>query len=398
MLCTEITPYRQLIDRARRDLGFDLAFEAHDFVTAQRLAATEPERYDVYDQCFHNLDIVWYWRAIKPIEIDRIALWNEVSDLTKKGALNSAGSIGLGDAPVTRLYVQQDSALSSTPTGQISMLPTVHNFDSFAVNETAAGIDVDREVQSWADFLLPRWKGRISLVDEPAIGFFDLALAASAAGKVSFRDPGNMSVEEIDRLIDFALDLKRQGYFAPFWKTIQDATRLMETDDVVISSMWSPSVVALKARQIRIRQAVPIEGYRAWHGGLCLARHLEGRRLDQAYAYLNWYLSGWPGAVAARQGYYISVPGRVRDHLDEDEWAYWYEGRPAARPLPDPEGRPAIREGEVRSGGSYWSRASQIAIWNTTMDEHNYVVRRWGELTGNGDWAGPTGRKPAPRA
>jgi putative spermidine/putrescine transport system substrate-binding protein len=395
ILCTEITPYRQLMERARLDLGFELEFEAHDFVTAQRIAATQPDRYDVYDQCFHNLDIVWYWRAIKPIEIDRIELWDEVNDLTKKGAINSVGSIGLGDAPVTRLYVQQDNSLSSAPSTRISMLPTVHNFDSFAVNEAAAGIDVDQDVRSWAELLSPRWKGRISIVDEPAIGFFDIALAARAAGKVTFRDPGNMSVDEVDKLMDFALGLKREGYFVPFWKTTQDATRLMENNDVVISSMWSPSVVALKARHIRIRQAVPIEGYRGWHGGLCIARHLEGHRLDQTYAYLNWFLSGWPGAVAARQGYYISVPERIRDHLEEEEWAYWYEGKPASRPLPDPNGIPAIRPGEVRSGGSYWSRASQIAIWNTTMDEHNYLVRRWGELIGNGLERGANSRKIA---
>jgi hypothetical protein len=88
ILCTEITPYRQLIERARRDLGFDLEFEAHDFVSAQRIAATQPDRYDVYDQCFHDLDIVWYWRAIKPTEIDRIELWGEVNDLTKKGTIS----------------------------------------------------------------------------------------------------------------------------------------------------------------------------------------------------------------------------------------------------------------------------------------------------------------------
>ena len=382
ILCTEITPYRQLIARAARDLGFDLAFESHDFVTAQRLAATEPERYDVYDQCFHNLDIVWYWRAIKPIEIERIVLWNEVSDLTKRGAINTAGSVGLGDAPVTRLYVKEDSSLSSTPSNRISMLPTVHNFDSFAVNEDAAGIDVDKEVHSWADLLSPRWKGHISIVDEPAIGFFDIALAARAAGKIKFRNAGNMSVEEIDQLIEFALNLKREGYFAPIWKTTREASRLMGSGVAVIGSMWSPSVVELKARRVRIRQAVPMEGYRGWHGGLCLARHLEGHKLDQAYAYLNWFLSGWPGAVAARQGYYISVSDRVRNYLDEDEWAYWYEGKMAPRALPNTDGAPAIRAGEVRSGGSYWNRASQVAIWNTTMDEHNYLVRRWQELTG----------------
>lgn len=381
ILCTEITPYNQLQARAEEDLGFPLEFEQHDFVTAQRIAATEPHRYDIYDQCFHNLDIVWFWRAIQPIEIDRIAAWDDLTDLTKKGSLSSGNQVGKGDAPVSRLFVQEDNSLSAQPSGLISMLPTVHNFDCFGVNEAVTGVNVDTDVTSWGELLNSRWRHTVSIVDEPAIGVFDLALAAQAVGALAFKDVGNMSTTEIDNLIDYALERCHEGHFAPFWRTTQEVSDMMLRGDVLIASMWSPAAVSLKSRDVRIRQAVPAEGYRAWHGGLCLAHHLTGHRLDRGYAYLNWFLSGWPGAVMARQGYYMSAINPVRDHLDEDEWDYWYEGKPARRPLPDPTGAPAIREGEQRSGGSYWRRAARIAVWNTTMDEHNYLVRRWSELT-----------------
>jgi putative spermidine/putrescine transport system substrate-binding protein len=52
--------------------------------------------------------------------------------------------------------------------------------------------------------------------------------------------------------------------------------------------------------------------------------------------------------------------------------------------LPGPDGTTTIAEGEVRSGGSYLQRASSIAVWNTTMDEHNYLTRRWAELVAGG--------------
>ena len=380
VLCTEITPYRQLQERAERDLGFRLQFEQHDFVNAQRIAATQPERYDIYDQCFHNLDIVWHWRAVQKIELARIELWDEVTDLTKKGYMNASASLGSGDAPVTRLYVQQDNTLSSAQTSCISMLPTVHNFDSFGVNEQATGLDTDTEITSWAGLLDPRWKGHVSVVDEPAIGIFDLALAFRAARIMNFRDIGNLSVEEIDELIDLAANLKAEGHFTSFWRTTQEASELMESGDAWLASIWSPSAIQLKSHNLQIRQAVPVEGYRAWHGGLCLARHLVGKRLDMGYAYLNWFLSGWPGSIVARQGYYMSVPERVRAHLSKSEWDYWYDGKAAMAELNGPDGKPAIQAGSVRSGGSYWQRASHIALWNTTMDEHNYLVRRWAEL------------------
>ena len=78
----------------------------------------------------------------------------------------------------------------------------------------------------------------------------------------------------------------------------------------------------------------------------------------------------------------MSIPDRVKPHLSPAEWAYWYEGQPAAEDLPGPDGTITVRSGSKRSGGSYWQRASAIAVWNTTMDEHNYLVRRWAHLVG----------------
>jgi putative spermidine/putrescine transport system substrate-binding protein len=36
-----------------------------------------------------------------------------------------------------------------------------------------------------------------------------------------------------------------------------------------------------------------------------------------------------------------------------------------------------VRQGARRSGGSYLERARRIALWNTVMDEHNFVARAW---------------------
>lgn len=379
ILCTEILPWRLLKEQAEADLGFPIEFMEQDFVTAQRTAAMAPDSYDVYDQCFHNLDIVWHWRAIQPIDTTRIDTWNEMSDLVRSAGAGGSGR-GLGDAPATRLYVQPDFTLSTSPTGRISMLPTVYNFDSFAINQGMTPLDVDRDVASWAELLDPRWHGRVALVDEPAIGAFDLTMALVASGRMEVENLGNMTVAEIDEMHRHAVDLVNSGHLAPFWRRASEPVERFADGELDIASIWSPAVVAMKAHGLNVRQASPTEGYRAWHGGLCLARHLEGRRLDMAYAWFNWFLDGWAGACMARQGYYMSVPGRVRAFLRPEEWDYWYEGKPAARDLPDPDGCNAIRAGEVRSGGSYRSRCNHIAVWNSTMDEHNFLVRRWNEI------------------
>lgn len=379
ILCTEILPWRLLKERAEADLGFPIEFIEQDFVTAQRTAAMEPDSYDVYDQCFHNLDIVWYWRAIQPIETNRIEAWSEMTDLARAVSAGASGR-GLGDAPATRLFVQPDATLSATPGRQISMLPTVYNFDSFAINQSAAPLDVDREVVSWAELLDPRWHGRVALVDEPAIGAFDLTMALVAAGRMEVQDLGNMTVSEIDEMYHQAIELVTSEHLAPFWRRASEPIDRFASGELSISSIWSPAVVGMKARGIKVRQASPAEGYRAWHGGLCLAKHLKDRRLDMAYTWLNWFLDGWAGACMARQGYYMSVPDRVRTFLSPEEWDYWYDGKPAAHDLPGPDGQVAICAGEVRSGGSWLARSNHIAVWNSTMDEHNFLVRRWNEI------------------
>jgi putative spermidine/putrescine transport system substrate-binding protein len=381
VLGTEITLLETIRRQAEADLGIDIAFERLDFPNAQRKAATSPDCFDVYDQCFHNLDIVWFWRAIQPIGLARIVHWSEVSELTKTGRIHSGAQIGHGDAPVTRLFVQPNGGIGAAHTGFISMLPTVHNLDAFAYLPDVVN-GRPETVASWSALLDERWSGRVAIVDEPAIGIFDAALAAEARGEMSFEDIGNMSVTEIDRLIDLLAARRRAGHFFGFWRTALEAADFMTSGTTVIASMWSPGTTALRKRGIPVAEAVPQEGYRAWHGGLCLSSRLSGRMLDAAYDYLNWWLDGWAGGVMARQGYYMSVPDRVKAHLSPEEWHYWYAGGPAACDLPDPDGDIIIRRGEERAGGSYWQRASRIAVWNTTMDEYNYLVRRWNKLVG----------------
>ena len=377
VLGTEITALPEIQSRAAADLGIEVEFDCLDFLSAQRRAAVEPSTYDVYDQCFHNLDIVWFWRAIQPIEVSRIRRWDQVSALTKTGQIGPQASIGQGDAPVTRLYVQPDRSLGGTPSCWISMLPTVHNVDSFAYRKDMIGDEVPN---SWASLLDPRWQGHVALVNEPAIGGFDAILALQASGALSFETFGQLSTGKIDALLDHLSRKRDTGHFFGFWKTAVEAANWMADGRTWIQSTWSPVMTILRRRGIAVEEAVPREGYRAWHGGLCLSRHLDGRMRDVAYEYLNWWLAGYAGAVVARQGYYMSVLEPIREHLSPAEWRYWYEGAPASEALRAPDGTPIIPEGAVRSGGSYWQRASSIAVWNTTMDEHNYLARRWARL------------------
>lgn len=141
ILGTAISLLEELRLGAERDLGMDIEFDNQDFMTAQHKAALEPMTYDIYDQCFHNLDIVWYWRAVQPIDIERITLWDEITDLTKTGRIGPNARIGQGDAPVTKLSCSRTWRLpkrprsafrccrrritsTASPTGRMRQIPT----------------------------------------------------------------------------------------------------------------------------------------------------------------------------------------------------------------------------------------------------------------------------------
>ena len=376
VLGTSVTLLREVRERAEADLGIRIEYKLLDFLSCQREAAMVPGSYDVYEQCFHNLDIVWFWGALQPIDTNRIHDWDRLSAVAKEGGISNYAWRGHGDAPVGKLYVQPGGFLGPKPARHISMLPTVHNMDSFGYDPRIFGSG-EKVQESWAWLLDRRAKGRIALVDEPAIGFFDAALAAEATGEVRFANIGNMTIAEIDALMVLLENRRRQGYFCAAWRNADEAAALLHDERVSVQSMWAPVYGNMGAMTGRFTEAAPVEGYRAWHGGASLSRHLDGGQLDMAYDYLNWWLTGYAGAVMARQGYYMSTPERTRAELHPDEWGYWYDGAPAASDIRGTAGEVMVEAGARRAGGTYLERTSRIAVWNTVMEEYNYAARAW---------------------
>lgn len=377
VLGTSVTLLERLRLRAEQDLGITIVYLLRSVEDAQRIAVMEPESYDLYDQWFHNIDFVWPARAIQPLEISRLTYWDEINALPKQGTLIPGGKLGDGSVPVNRLYVQHDGSLGGQPTDLISMLPLTHNADSFAYHADRLPAALSREEESWGWLLHPAFSGQAALQDDAAMGALDAVLAVQGAGLGEFSNVGNLTLEEIDSLTGVLAGLQRQGHFAAFWSTQDEACALIENQQVGVQSLWAPTYFRHHFRQSGYKLATPKEGYRAWYGGMSLSRCATGKIKDAAYAYLNWWQSGWPGAIMARQGYYISNPQRTREHLSEAEWDFWYGGKPASDVLPDASGQPLIAKGEVRDGGSYEQRMSHIGVWNSVMDEHNYLVRRW---------------------
>ena len=176
------------------------------------------------------------------------------------------------------------------------------------------------------------------------------------------------------------IEAKKAGQFRAFWKSFDESVNLMASGEVVIQSMWSPAVAAVRSKGIPCVFQPLKEGYRSWGGGLGIAKHVSGLELDVAYEYINWYLSGWVGAYLNRQGYYSAVLETAQKFMTPEEWDFWMLGKPAAVDIMSPEGKLMEKKGAVRDGGSFEARMGHVACWNAVMDEDKYMVRKWNEF------------------
>lgn len=380
VLGTHVTLQEELRRQAEADLGIELQFQPGGSAKVLHQASTRPESFDLYEQWSNSIRLLWQSNAVQAIDIKRIRYWDEINDLTKTGQLTPEARLGAGDSPNKILYAQNDGVLGSDPTSRVSFLPYVHNVDSFGYNAGIVPRGKPYETESWAWLLDEKWAGKVAIVNAPTIGLFDLALAAQGKGLIQFNDVGNLTRKDLDALFDILLEYRRAGHFRGIWSSVPQSVKLMQRGESVIESMFSPALFELRAKGVDCVYASPREGYRAWHGVMCLSSHTDGDVKDTAYEYMNWWLSGWPGAFIARQGYYISNPQRSRPHLSQAEWDYWYQGKPAATALPGTSGTTVIPQGQVRDGGSYERRFGNIAVWNTVMPTYEYSLQRWNEF------------------
>ena len=372
---------KEIGDQAQADLGFKVETQAVDPASQLQRSLTQPRSFDIL---LNDNSTIAYLRGkgvLKPIAIKDYKLWDKTLPMFTTGKFPSGKPIpDQGLSPIkTGFWDGPDATkFAGKATDWLTMVPTVFNADTLGVRpDLVGGKDA---VTSWKDLIDPKYKGKTSLNDVAVVGMMDVAMALEARGDIKYRDKGNMTRAEIDKTINLMEGIKQSGQFRAFWTNFDQSVNLMASGEVVIQSMISPAVTAVKARGIPCYYAPLKEGYRGWAAGLTPMAHLSGLKLDCAKEYINWYNSGWQGGFIAKQGYYSPVPETAKKFLTEAEWDYWYDGKPATVDIKDPYGNLMDRKGEVRDGGSLWEREERIAAWNTVMEEDRYMTRRWNEF------------------
>jgi putative spermidine/putrescine transport system substrate-binding protein len=341
--------------------------------------ATQPNSFDILDTEYFSLKKLVPSGNILPMDAKKIKEFDNITPIFTKGQLPNGKVIGdQGTAPKKVMFLTgaRSTQFSATPTEWMTLIPTTYNADTLGIRPDL----IKRPINSWSELLNPEFKGKAALLNIPAIGIMDSAMAIEAMGHVKYGDKGNMTKAEIDQTIKILIEAKRAGQFRAFWKDFNESVNLMASGEVVIQSMWSPAVTKVRTMGIACKFQPLKEGYRSWASGFGLPRSLQGRKLDAAYEFINWFQDGWAGAYLMRQGYYAGVLETAKTHMQPYEWDYWIEGKPAAQDIKAPDGQLLEKVGTVRDGGSYNQRMGAIACWNAVMDENIYMVQKWNEF------------------
>ena len=334
-------PIPDIAKQASKDLGFEVKPIFADSGAQPQIAITSPDTFDVFGGYNYQSLLVWPSGSLQPVDTRKIAAWGGMYKLFTRGKLNPASktcTFGQGNAPFRATFVDPNGStglppftggpknnkqivrwigedgkpIGGKPQPRYIVGPAAHfNADSMGYNSDV--VQKAPNQVSWAELLNAKWKGRVSLLRDPGIMSQDAAFAASALGLMKFKDFGNPTKPEIDRLYKIMTKYKKQGQFRAFWAAFTDSINFMVSKEVVLQSMWSPAVALVKAAGIPILYAAPPEGFRGW----CSAEGISSKVTDPAklqacYDYINWNYNGYLGAVIMRQGYYIANGQKLR--------------------------------------------------------------------------------------
>jgi putative spermidine/putrescine transport system substrate-binding protein len=347
-LGTAVNQSADIAKKAKEDTGITIEYIPVTTDEVTKRAITQPNSFDLLDEEYFSLRKVIPSGNLVGMDAKRIKNADKITPIFTKGELPNGKKIGdQGTAPKKVFYLeaQNSKKFASSPTQWITLIPTTYNADTLGIRPDL----IKRPIESWKELLNPEFKG-------------------------------NMTKAEIDLTMKVLTEAKKAGQFRAFWQDFNESVNLMASGEVVIQSMWSPAVTAVRSKGIPCIYQPLKEGYRAWAAGFGIPRTLTGRKADLAYEFINWFLDGWAGAYLNRQGYYSGVLETAKAKMEPYEWAYWMEGKPAEKDIHAPDGTLLEKAGTVRDGGSYEARMGAVVCWNSVMDENDYLVKKWNEF------------------
>ncbi len=332
--------------------------KADIFPNTQTELLSGSSAYDCWETIGERLPAVIATENIEPIPTDALSNWGNIRPIFVEGNPDLAPEAQIAG------QIWADDAKTS-----LWMVPTVYNFDSIGYRPDLVEAE---EANTWTSLFDEKFRGKTGLNVDPLIAFGQAILAMNSLGLLEVPNPGNPNIEEIDEAAKFLIAKKKDGQFRALWGDFGELVNLLASGEMILADAWQPAVMAVKAQGVPCSYAVPKEGYRAWSIGVSQIAGTPNAEAVRAYA--DYWLSGPPAITVSEQGYY-SPSTNIKDVMDPDKYAFWYEGKPwkgaAER---------GINEGDLRDGGSLEERASKVNYWHQWPDEYDHLIMRWDEF------------------
>ncbi|MBI3513289.1 MAG: extracellular solute-binding protein [Proteobacteria bacterium] len=295
------------------------------------------------------MNYAWDEKLIQPIEVARLSNWKDVHPLLRDGRASPDLPYCKGDNPGLAMYVDKERT-------KIKFVPYMFQMDSIGYN--TAKVPAVNNTLSWGELFNPKWRGKVALFGIDWLGMLDAALGMEALGLLKPADVSNLTEKEVDTVILFLKEKKKEGHFRALWKAYGELVNLMASEEVWIADAWWPVIVEVSKKGIPLRYAVAKEGYRAWTQGACLSKTCKD--LDVAYQWMNNWLEGFAGARQSEIGYFSPIK-TYEKYLKPEEVAQWYGG-------------------VGRDGGSIDERCKNVYVWNTRPKNQEYYTEKWNEF------------------
>lgn len=155
---------------------------------------------------------------------------------------------------------------------------------------------------SWSVIYSPKYKGRITVPDNP-IQIADAALYLSKTQpKLGITDPYELNQAQFSATIDL---LKRQKpLIKKYWALASDEIDLFKNGDAVVGASWPYQTNTLKADKAPVADTIPKEGATGWLDTWMVSSHTKN--LPCAYEWLAWIST--PKVQAEQAIYFGETP------------------------------------------------------------------------------------------
>lgn len=304
---------------------------------------------DTLESGMDFVNYAWDEKLIVPIDLARVPAWKNAPRLFQVGQDTPTSPVGFGDNPGRQMYVDQAKT-------RAKYIPYMYQFDSIGYNPDR--IPAKDNVLSWGELFNPKWRGKVALYGIDWLGILDAAMGMQALGLLKAPDLANLTEKEVDTVILFLKEKKKEGHFRALWRAFGELVNLMASGEVWIADAWWPVVMEVRKKGVPCRYAEAVEGYRAWAVGSCLSA--TTKNVDGAYQWFNYWLEGFAGAEQSKLGFYSPVDTHKK-YLTPEQVRELYDG-------------------VGRDGGSIAQRNAKVWTWNTKPAKHAYYTDKWNEF------------------